>query len=460
MYISYRLQNIIFFMALCLLFVLPVYSQNNEITGLQCEYQEEPLGMDATTPRFSWRLSATDNVRGQRQTTYHILVASDQVLLNEGQADVWNSGKVALSQSVSVLFAGKELESNRKYYWKVQVSDKDGNLSNWSHPASFTTGLLHMGDWSGAWWIQYPDAPKGKHIWFRKTLSVDAPVRSALIHVASIGYHELYVNGKKADDRILAPALTRQSTRVLYVTYDIAELLQTGENVIAVWQGPGWTLNVFVNLPPALRVQLNGWTTDNKKINLSSYDDWRCAISNSENNVQRTRPHYHGGEYIDARNYLPDWNRTGFDDTKWEKAVRVDCQPLMCAHSIEPTRIIETIQPVKISDGNDAYRIDMGKNFTGWVKIDMRGLSSGDVVTIRVSDAEKTIQNYSQMSQYVSNGAEKETFCNRFNYIAGRYITVEGLKRKPELADITGYALGTDMKRTGHFSCSNPLFNQ
>jgi alpha-L-rhamnosidase len=88
MYISYRLQKIIFFLAICLFGALPVYSQNNEITGLQCEYQEEPVGMDATTPRFSWQLSATDNVRGQRQTTYHILVASEPTLLDEAQADV------------------------------------------------------------------------------------------------------------------------------------------------------------------------------------------------------------------------------------------------------------------------------------------------------------------------------------------------------------------------------------
>jgi alpha-L-rhamnosidase len=460
MRVNSKLQKIIFFVVLSLLGVCPVCSQHIEINGLQCEYQENPLGLDTPTPRFSWQLFVADPIRGLRQGTYHILVASDQTLLNEEQADVWNSGQIASSQSVLVSFAGKELESSRKYYWKVRVSDKEGVLSTWSQPASFTTGLLHPGDWSDAWWIQYPDAPRGKHIWFRKTLSIDAPVRSALIHVASIGYHELYVNGKKADDRVLAPALTRLSTRALYVTYDIADLLQQGENVIALWHAPGWTLNTFVNLPSAIRVQLKVWTTDDKKINLSSYDDWLCAISNSENNVPRTRPENHGGERIDARDYLPNWNKPGFDDKGWAKAVRVDYQPLMCAHSIEPTRIIDTIQPIGISGGDDAYRIDMGKNFTGWVKMDFSGLSSGDVVTIKVSDDEKTIQDCGQMSQYISNGAEKETFCNHFNYIGGRYVTVEGLKRKPELTEITGYALGTDLKRTGHFFSSKPFFNQ
>ena len=57
-------------------------------------------------------------------------------------------------------------------------------------------GLLQKEDWTGPW-IKHPDAPTAKHLWFRKNLILDKAVRSAFIHVASLGYHELYVNGTR-----------------------------------------------------------------------------------------------------------------------------------------------------------------------------------------------------------------------------------------------------------------------
>ncbi|MDK1032597.1 MAG: hypothetical protein QGD94_11355, partial [Planctomycetia bacterium] len=40
----------------------------------RCEYLENPLGLGARRPRFSWQLSCRK--RGQGQTAYRLLVAS------------------------------------------------------------------------------------------------------------------------------------------------------------------------------------------------------------------------------------------------------------------------------------------------------------------------------------------------------------------------------------------------
>ena len=90
----------------------------------------------------------------------------------------------------------------------------------------------------------------------------------------------------------------------------------------------------------------------------------------------------------------------------------------------------------------------------------MKNQSPGDVVQIQVSDNPGTRQAFGQKSIYVCQGGASETFQNRFNYTAGRYLTIDGLKSKPELADIEGHAIGTDLNRTGHFSCSRELFNE
>jgi len=46
---------------------------NAGVNNLRCEYQQDPLGIDVTTPRLSWQLDST--VRGEVQQSVQILVA-------------------------------------------------------------------------------------------------------------------------------------------------------------------------------------------------------------------------------------------------------------------------------------------------------------------------------------------------------------------------------------------------
>lgn len=53
------------------------------VDGLKCENMRAPLGIDNTSPHFSWLLHTPD--RGDRQTAYEIQVASDAALLSAGR---------------------------------------------------------------------------------------------------------------------------------------------------------------------------------------------------------------------------------------------------------------------------------------------------------------------------------------------------------------------------------------
>jgi len=120
-----------------------------KIAGLRCEHYVDPVGVDAPNPRFDWILEST--TRGQRQTAYRVLVASDGKALDADRGDLWDSGKVASNQSGAVRYAGSPLASGRRYHWKVMAWDKDGNPIAWSEPALFTTGKLSPEDWQGQW---------------------------------------------------------------------------------------------------------------------------------------------------------------------------------------------------------------------------------------------------------------------------------------------------------------------
>ncbi len=427
------------------------------VSGLQCEYLTDPLGIDVQTPRFTWQLSDADHTRGQKQTGYQVLVASSPALLDAGQANVWDSGQVLTSQSALIAFAGKELASGESFFWKVRVWDKDKKPSAWSSTARFSMGLLEPDDWTGPW-IRHPTAPAVDHIWFRKTFTLRDKAALAFIYVASVGYHELYVNGQKVDARVLAPSLTRLDKRVLYVTYDITSALKSGDNCIAIWTGAGWARYPYFKTNPALRVQLGGKTSGGDAISLASDTSWRCEISSSED-IGGCDYKDHGGEQVDAQKYDPSWNAVNFDDKSWDYAATASVNATLSAQMVEPSRVIETIAAQSVS-GDGPYRIDLGTNFSGWVSIKMKNQSAGNVVTIQVSDNPDTVQAFGQRSIYICKGGTSETFQNRFNYAAGRYVTISGLKTKPELADIEGYAIGTDLNQVGHFSCSSDLFNK
>ena len=155
--------------ALTLLCYLPS-ALATTLTHLRCEYRENPLGIDAESPRLSWIMEDSgwwSATRSQRQTAYQILVASSAELLKQNKGDCWDSGKVASDQSIQVEYQGKPLVSRMRCYWKVRVWDKEGQASAWSQPALWTMGLLKPGDWSAQWiapskWFMPPEVrPSG-----------------------------------------------------------------------------------------------------------------------------------------------------------------------------------------------------------------------------------------------------------------------------------------------------------
>ena len=441
---------------LSLLWFFPAYAVVL-VSGLQCDYLTDPLGIDTSIPRFTWKISDTANTRGQKQTAYQLLVASSPALLDEGKGDVWDSGEVHSSQSVLVPFAGNKLSSGEDCYWKVRICDMDKKPSAWSSTARFSMGLLNPDDWTGPW-IKHPTAAKVDHIWFRKAFSLKGKPASAFLYVASVGYHDLYVNGQKVDARVLAPSLTRLDKRVLYVTYDITSALRAGDNCIAIWTGPGWSRYDFFNTEPALRVQLNAKLITGDTLSLASDTSWRCETSGCED-IGGCEYRDHGGELINAQKYDPGWNTVGYGDSGWEHAATASIDAILSAQMVAPSRIVGTIPAQSIS-GSGPYRVDLGTNFSGWISVYMKDQVAGDVVTFQVSDNPDTAQAFGQKSIYVCKGGPSETYQNMFNYTGGRYLTISGMRNKPELTDIVGHVIGTDLPRTGHFSCSSELFNQ
>lgn len=129
---------------------------------LRTEYAVAPLGLDTAAPRLAWRSPIA------RQSAYRIRVATSETDLE--RAPLWDSGKIVSSNNVQIAYAGPALVSRQRYWWQVQVWDGDGNVSDWSAPASWEMGLLGVSDWQ-AQWISGPT--RRDHDWGDLTLDAD-----------------------------------------------------------------------------------------------------------------------------------------------------------------------------------------------------------------------------------------------------------------------------------------------
>lgn len=126
------------------------FESNGQPYDLKCEYLTNPIGIDVSKPRISWKISEASHHRGRFQTEYQILVSSSKILLERGIGDLWNSGWVNSSESVNILYNGKPIEPNCLYFWKVRIKDESGKVSDWSDISFWRSGLLQE-DWKAKW---------------------------------------------------------------------------------------------------------------------------------------------------------------------------------------------------------------------------------------------------------------------------------------------------------------------
>ncbi|HZH72410.1 MAG TPA: hypothetical protein VFD91_07960, partial [Mariniphaga sp.] len=139
-YISILLLHIVF-----LSFNL---SAQLQVSSLKSEYLVNPIGIDETSPRFTWQLESA-NDRGM-QKAYRIVVGTDEASVKSGEGNVWDSGTVE-SEVIPAMYKGPALEPFTRYYWSVQVKDEKGGWSEWSPVAYFEMGMIDQKNWTGQW---------------------------------------------------------------------------------------------------------------------------------------------------------------------------------------------------------------------------------------------------------------------------------------------------------------------
>jgi alpha-L-rhamnosidase len=332
--------------------------------------------------------------------------------------------------------------------------------------------------------LAIPNGPVGSPApWFRGEFNLTGKPESALVTVHSHGYFELYVNGVKAGDDVLTPAVSDPKMQTFTVNYDVARLLKPGKNCLGLWTAKGWAKRI------AVRAQLDA-VVGGRRFTFGTGPEWKTRLSGYSHIGKWTWNDF-GGERIDAAEHLPDWCQAGLDTTSWVNAVDAPAPQGAPVNQIAPLNRIGARIPAReiiaLADGR--HEIDFGTNLTGWLRLQFPHLKAGQVVrmhfadrvfpggvhtspigNIAISDScvsfprmgggHNLYQTYHQTSEFVSAGAPGEEFCHKFNYAGFRYVVVEGLDSAPRKEDALALLVESALADAGSFECSDPLINR
>jgi len=223
---------------------------------------------------------------------YQILVATSTNLLNANGSDIWSSGQIYSDKTIHVEYGGPSLASGQRLWWKVGSLDLYTGLWKWSTNAFFQMGLLDpANDWGAAKWIGQSSSysPNGVCPMYRKAFFQPTnQIKQATAYISAKGVYELWINGKRIGQNILAPEWTDYRTTIQYQTLDVTtNLVSAGSDgsnhVVGAIAGEGWFSgssqigNLAYGNPfpqPLLRIVIVN--SDNSVSNVVTDTSWNC----------------------------------------------------------------------------------------------------------------------------------------------------------------------------------------
>ena len=412
---------------------------------LRTEYLENPLGIDIRHPRLMWICDG-----GKKQTAYQIVT------------EKWDSGKVS-SSSMHADYP-KDLADRERVNWKIRLWDENDELGEWSE-AYFEMGIT---DWK-AQWISGDYRPKKKERYpvdcFRKVFSAGS-VKQARLYISACGEYEARINGERVGNFILAPGSTDYHKRIQYQTYDVTDMIRSGENVLTAELADGWYRGssgakgrtCTYGTVTRLIAQLEITGVDGKTQVTGTDESWQWS-----NDGPIRLADNEDGEIVDAN------REPSYSGKAKPSPLNV---PLTASNNAFVTEH-EQFKPVeKITTPSRKTVLKFPQNLCGYLAFRLNA-RKGQQIHIRLGEmlddaGEFTQKNIQCVTKGKASPLQEFTYTCReglneykpkFFYGGFQYALIEtDIPWEPE--DFTQIALYTDFPFTSSFDCSNELINR
>ncbi len=306
----------------------------------------------------------------------------------------------------------------------------------------------------------------------RRNFSVSKPVRRARIYSTALGTYQLYLNGQRVGNDVLAPGWTDYRKRIVYQVYDVTSQVRQGGNAIGAILGGGWYadglswLQMRYNFgPPPVRllVQLEVEYADGSRDSVLSDESWKAKQS------PILESEIYNGENYDARLEQSGWDEPSFSDSRWEAVAVADPpQAGVVAQNFQPIRVNEILKPKTVTNpAPGVYIFDLGQNMVGWARLHVSG-KSGTKVRLRFGEVLKpdgalyteNLRTAEATDTYILRGKGTESFEPHFTFHGFRYVELTGYPGTPPLDAVEGVVFYTAAPFTIQFSTGSPMVNQ
>ncbi|WP_229726977.1 alpha-L-rhamnosidase [Sphingomonas alpina] len=294
----------------------------------------------------------------------------------------------------------------------------------------------------------------------------------ATLLLSALGVVEAWLNGAPVNDDLLAPGWTSYEWRVRYTVSDVTGLVSEGANALALQLGDGWYATPLFVPPhvtygerPAGFAELHLHFADGHRQIVATDGDWLAGTS------PISRSNIYNGQSIDARLIDVDWLRPGFAAKGWLPAEMVEFDTGKFDRQFGPSiRRIETLAPRHLwTSPSGKLLVDFGQNLVGWIRVKVKG-AAGDMLTIRHAEiieheelGVRPLRSAKATDIYTLSGDE-DLLEPTLVFHGFRYAEIDGwpggIEALARDGGVEAVVIGSDLKRTGWFRCSNDDLNQ
>jgi len=416
------------------------------VSGLQCNHFTNPLGYQLDgNARLSWIVECDKNA----ESTTCIEVSTDSAFSEIVYSDDSGERIDSLCYILPI-----ELQPRTRYYWRVTVETQGVTACE---TAWFETSKLDE-KWT-AKWIS-PEKQPERHPVIFSYFDIDKPIRTARAYICGLGLYRLKFNQQLAGDEALSPGLCAYDKWLPYQTYDITELLKSGENTVEVELGNGWykgryglsrSKNFRYGDEFACICEIHVTAEDGSEYRIATDTDWKAKLSCViDSNI-------FDGEYRDDTLSPGEAFGVKKAEVSMELLEPRRSPPITVMHRIKPIEVIHT-------PANEIV-LDMGQNMVGWFEF-VCNAPTGAEVHLQFGEVMQGGNFYRDNLRaalaeykYVSDGTGKKV-CQRFTFYGFRYVKLTRWHGDLNAQDFTGLVLYSDLQQTGYIKTANEKVNK
>lgn len=304
---------------------------------------------------------------------------------------------------------------------------------------------------------------------FRRVVALDRPsteIVSASLRWSAEGIVEASIDGTPASDQLLVPGWTAYERRLRYAETDVASFL-SDRFVLGLQLADGWYLgrlgwrgqSHIYGDRGAVFASLRITYGDGHTQTVETDETWEW----SEGPVRSAD--LYDGQTVDAT-LTDDWSsREGATGAPVVIASRHDeLEPYLAP----PVRRTQTIPPQRVwISPSGATLVDFGQNLVGFVRLRVRGPRGAEIVVRHAEVLEhgelatRPLRSACATDRYVLSGGD-DVFEPTLTFHGFRYAGITGwpASAPPLEESVEAVVIGSDMRRIGRFSCSDPLLSR